>query len=144
MQFNQPLTRVSFYNEFMKWVYLSPHLDDAVLSCGGLIWEQIRSGGNVEIWTICAGAPPTGDLSGFAKELHERWGLGMDAVSKRRMEDQVACRILGAGHKHYDIPDAIYRRDPKTGEILYDSFDVILSGIHPGDEMLLKSMIPPM
>ena len=28
----------------MRWIYLSPHLDDAVLSCGGLIFEQSRQG----------------------------------------------------------------------------------------------------
>ena len=28
----------------MRWIYLSPHFDDAVLSCGGLIWEQTHSG----------------------------------------------------------------------------------------------------
>ena len=25
-----------------KWVYLSPHFDDVVLSAGGLVWEQTR------------------------------------------------------------------------------------------------------
>jgi len=42
----------------MHWIYLSPHLDDAVLSCGGIIWQQVQSGHQVEIWTICAADPP--------------------------------------------------------------------------------------
>ena len=36
----------------MRWIYISPHLDDAVLSAGGLIYEQTRAGMDVEIWTL--------------------------------------------------------------------------------------------
>jgi LmbE family N-acetylglucosaminyl deacetylase len=50
----------------MRWIYLSPHFDDAVLSCGGLIFEQARQGIPIEIWTIFAGNPPPGPLSMFA------------------------------------------------------------------------------
>ena len=42
----------------MRWIYLSPHFDDAVLSCGGVIFEQSRQGIQTEIWTIFAGSPP--------------------------------------------------------------------------------------
>ena len=70
----------------MAWIYLSPHFDDAVLSCGGLIWEQVRRGERVEIWTVCAGAIPPGPLSPFAAELHARWGTGMASVEARRAE----------------------------------------------------------
>jgi LmbE family N-acetylglucosaminyl deacetylase len=33
----------------MRWIYLSPHFDDAVLSCGGLIFDQAQAGTPVEI-----------------------------------------------------------------------------------------------
>jgi hypothetical protein len=36
----------------MRWIYLSPHLDDAALSAGGLIYEQTQAGIQVEIWTF--------------------------------------------------------------------------------------------
>ena len=39
----------------MRWVYLSPHLDDAVFSAGGLIYEQAQGGLPVEIWTYNLG-----------------------------------------------------------------------------------------
>jgi len=39
----------------MRWIYLSPHFDDAVLSCGGLIFDQTCGGTAVEIWTVFAG-----------------------------------------------------------------------------------------
>ena len=41
----------------MRWIYLSPHLDDAVFSAGGLIYEQTQAGTPVEIWTIMCGDP---------------------------------------------------------------------------------------
>jgi len=43
-----------------------PHFDDAVLSCGGLIWEQTQKGIPVEIWTVCAGDAPPGSPSMLA------------------------------------------------------------------------------
>ena len=36
------------------WIYLSPHLDDAVYSCGGMLWEQVQRGVQAEVWTIFA------------------------------------------------------------------------------------------
>ncbi len=125
----------------MTNIYLSPHLDDIALSCGGLVWDQVQSGEQVEIWTICAGDPPSNDLSPFAAELHARWGLGMDAVEKRREEDAKASEILGVKSKHFDVPDAIYRRDSKSQEIMYESFVTILDGIHPSEEILIQSLV---
>ncbi len=63
-------------------IYLSPHLDDAVYSCGGRIWQDVRRGDTVEIWTIFAG-DPAGELSRFARELHACWGSGIEVVSRR-------------------------------------------------------------
>jgi LmbE family N-acetylglucosaminyl deacetylase len=95
------------------WVYLSPHFDDAVLSVGGLIWEQTRAGEIVEIWTVCAGEPPAGvPLSAFAQSLHARWGGSVRAVEMRRAEDRSSCRRIGARPRHFNLPDAIYRIRP--------------------------------
>jgi LmbE family N-acetylglucosaminyl deacetylase len=104
----------------MRWIYLSPHFDDAVLSCGGLIWEQSHSGIAVEIWTICAGEPPPGEISPFARRVQDEWALGtaVETVALRRVEDQNAARRVGAGVVHFDVPDAIYRRT-STGSLGY-------------------------
>lgn len=98
-------------NENSRWIYLSPHLDDAVLSCGGLIWQQVQNGLRVEIWTIFAGSPPAGELTPFARSLHQRWQGGNDPAAARRHEDAEACRVLSAGCRHFDFPDCIYRFD---------------------------------
>ena len=94
------------------WIYLSPHFDDAVLSCGGMIWTQVQSGQQVEIWTVCAGEIPPGPLSPFAQSLHERWQAGDGAVPARRAEDLAACAAVGAKPRHFTLPDCIYRRLP--------------------------------
>lgn len=102
----------------MTWIFLSPHFDDVVLSCGGMIVEMITHGQAVEVWTICAGSPPPGPLSPLARSLHERWELKRNAAATRRKEDQRSCAVIGANARHFHIPDCIYRRNPSTGEPL--------------------------
>ncbi|MCE9644517.1 MAG: PIG-L family deacetylase [Chloroflexi bacterium] len=107
----------------MRWIYISPHLDDAVLSAGGLIHEQTRAGMEVEIWTMMCGFPPTAELSPFAQVLHYQWGIAeaADVVAARRAEDVHAAGLVGARAVHFDYLDCIYRRG-RSGEWLY--FDI--------------------
>ncbi|MFN8410944.1 MAG: PIG-L family deacetylase [Anaerolineales bacterium] len=104
----------------MRWIYLSPHLDDAVLSAGGWIYELTQSGNTVEIWTFMCGFPPPHELSPFAQALHQQWGMtsAEEVVRGRRLEDVNAAKILGAQAVHFDFLDCIYRRG-KSGEWLY-------------------------
>lgn len=104
----------------MRWIYLSPHFDDAVLSCGGLIWKQTQKGIPVEIWTVCAGDAPPGPLSALAMACHQQWGIesAEKVVAARRIENQEAAVLVGAETVNFSIPDCLYRRSP-TGESLY-------------------------
>lgn len=139
----------------MKWIYLSPHLDDAALSCGGLIWEQTQRGDRVEIWTICAGDPPAGELSPFAAELHQRWQIGVEAVARRREEDLASCQTLSAAPRHFPLPDCIYRRAGEgywqpggnnrrnaesPGAFLYPDYQAIFGSIHPLEFALVEQL----
>ncbi len=133
----------------MRYIYLSPHFDDAVLSCGGLIWDQSQAGEEVEIWTIFAGDPPPGPLSDFATVNHKLWGVttGEEVVSMRKVEDEAAAGIVGAELVHFGIPDCIYRHSP-TGEFLYT--ETVFDAPHPADKYLprriaaaLKSELTP-
>jgi len=114
------------------WIYLSPHLDDAIYSCGGLIWEQVQAGQKVEIWTVCAGDPPPGPLSPFAESLHTRWGV-VEVGEVRRAEDRRAVSWLGAGFRHLELPDCIYRRHLVSGQALYASEQAIFGEVHPAE-----------
>jgi LmbE family N-acetylglucosaminyl deacetylase len=115
-------------------VYLSPHLDDAVLSAGGFIYEKVRAGDSVETWTIISGFPPPGELTPLAQILQAQWGTATaeEAIRLRREEDVRAVSRLGAKFHHFDIPDCIYRRGP-GGEPLYQE---IFINPHPLEEDL--------
>ncbi len=123
----------------MRMIFLSPHYDDAVFSCGGLIWELIHVGYPVEVWTICAGEPPKGKLSPFALQLHQRWGNLEDVVPTRRKENQEAAAILGFSTQQFSVPDCIYRHS-ENGEYFYTSEASLFSAIHPGEKLLLDKL----
>ena len=116
----------------MHWIYLSPHLDDAALSCGGLIWEQTHAGERVTVLTVCAGIPDPArePLSPFAQELHARWGAGPEAAAIRQAEDVAACRVLGAAPRHLPLLDCIYRTGP-DGQHIYASEQALNGPLHP-------------
>jgi LmbE family N-acetylglucosaminyl deacetylase len=108
----------------MRHISLSPHLDDSVLSAGGLIYEQAGSGVATEIWTIMAGRPADESLSPLAARVHREWGVSSPraAVGRRRAEDATACTIVGAVHRHFDFLDAIYRKALTGGWLYADLF----------------------
>ncbi|MCL4262878.1 MAG: PIG-L family deacetylase [Anaerolineae bacterium] len=120
-------------------IYLSPHLDDAALSCGGQIAQQTAVGQHILIVTIMAGDPAVVEFSEYARELHGRWQLAHDAVTARRAEDINACAILRAAYQHGDIPDCIYRVD-QNGRALYTNWEQITGSIHPAEQLLVTSL----
>lgn len=124
----------------MTWVYLSPHFDDVALSCGGLIWEQIRTGLKTAIWTICAGDPPPGSLSPFAQELHARWQAEENAPARRKIEDINSCLRLGSGYRHFLIPDCIYRRNPQTSVFMYAEEAALNGPLDQGDSCIIPEL----
>lgn len=123
----------------MLHLYLSPHLDDAVLSCGGTIAAQAAAGEPVRVVTLFAGDPPPGPLSPFAAELHQRWGLGEAPTAGRRAEDERALYALGATLVHLPFPDAIYRTGP-DGASLYPSREAIFGPPHPAEARLMDDL----
>jgi LmbE family N-acetylglucosaminyl deacetylase len=98
-------------NDVYRHVYLSPHLDDAPLSCGGAIAAHVAAGERVLVVTICTAAPPpAGPFSALAQELHANWGLAADqAVAARLREERLAMERLGVDYYWADRLDAIYR-----------------------------------
>ena len=110
------------------WIFISPHLDDVALSCGGLLWDLAQAGHMVEVWTLMAGLPPDDNFSPFAEVIHYEWGLsGAAAFRARREEDHHACAILGVKARHFDWQDAIYRRDPHSGVPVVVDIDTLFS-----------------
>jgi LmbE family N-acetylglucosaminyl deacetylase len=117
-------------------IYLSPHLDDAALSCGGQIFARSVTGQSILIVTLMAGDPPPQPLSEFGHGLHARWRLVEDATAVRRAEDISACQVLGVDYLHWEVPDCIYRVHPVTGEPLYVGEESLFGDVHPAEASL--------
>lgn len=126
----------------MQWIYLSPHLDDVALSCGGWVWQQAQLGLEPQVWTICAGDPPAAEFSAFAQSLHQRWQTPGEAAAQRREEDRASCQAMGAGHHHFSLPDCIYRLGPPAsaweGQALYASEESLWGEVHPAEQALVE------
>jgi len=121
-------------------IYLSPHLDDAVLSCGGRMWQQVSGGDDVTVVTVFAGAPdPSVPFSLYAEELHARWGQPVDVVRERQEEDREALASLGVEALHWSYKDCIYRRTPESDHA-YDSEEALWGRIHPADVDLIQEL----
>jgi LmbE family N-acetylglucosaminyl deacetylase len=114
-------------------IYLSPHLDDAVLSCGGAIHHLLAAGHRVQVITIFAGdAGECDELSPFALEQHGYWGNPPRPLALRRAEDRAALALLGATAQHLDCQDAVYRTAP-GGQWIYIDLGTLFGTLHPLD-----------
>ena len=124
------------------YLYVSPHLDDAILSAGGLINAQLKAGDRVVIGTVCtADAPADEPLSPLALDVHRRWGNPRAPYERRRQEDIAACLALGgAEYHHLGFPDAIYRRKPDSPEYRYETFAELFGPIPTWDQVFSASI----
>lgn len=85
-------------------VVMSPHLDDAVLSLGGLIGREVAAGRNVEVVSCFTSGPPLDTIA------PERRVFG--DYSMRRAEDERALAVLGARYRWLDLHERIWREPP--------------------------------
>jgi LmbE family N-acetylglucosaminyl deacetylase len=89
---------------------LSPHLDDAVFSCGGTLALLARQGWRVVIATLFTRSVP--DPKGFALACQLDKGLdaAIDYMALRRAEDvEAASRLRLAPPIHVPLPEAPHR-----------------------------------
>lgn len=122
-------------------IYLSPHFDDAVFSCGGTIHRQRRAGKKVLVITVFSAAPDeNAPLSTLAEGFHRHMDSGNDPVAIRRREDTEALNRLGASFRHFDFKDAVYRMDRADGQWLYSSLEEIFGPVHSRDADLSKQI----
>ena len=101
-------------------IFLSPHLDDAVLSCGAYISMLVKESIDVHVYTVFSAIPNSDSLSQLAKAIHLEGGLERDAMLKRREEDKVAMQFLGVNFTYVDLLDCIYRTD-RAGQTKYQT-----------------------
>ncbi len=132
-----------------QFLFISPHYDDAVLSCATTLMELQQRGHSCQVLTIFGGYPP---LSFRASEIARQYAaedLGLPEaeideshfsllVALRYQEDRRAFQQLGAVRREVlPFPDAIYRG---ANEQAYYETEEELFGIpHPLDE---ESLLP--
>ena len=120
---------MALLNADSRAIFLSPHPDDAVLSCGGWIYQLAQDGQRPIVITIFGGDRPAQiPLSDFARSLQERWQLGVEAPAARRDEDRAACDQLGCYLIHLPFADAVYRPDLQ-GQPLYTTEESIFGDV---------------
>ena len=87
----------------------SPHLDDAVFSAGGALFERALAGWRVTVATLFTGN--VAEPQGFALACQLDKGLGptVDYMALRRAEDLRACALLGVEPIHLPLLEAPHR-----------------------------------
>lgn len=95
------------------YIFISPHLDDVVFSCGGYLRQLINSGNRVIVTTVITADDSSGlPLSWLGNRILRGWGSGDGQIfSLRCAEDSNALGRLGAEIIHLGFLDCIYRRD---------------------------------
>lgn len=118
-----------------RHIFLSPHFDDVVYSCGGTLGVQASCGLRPLIITVCAGVPSSGlELSPFALQMHKVMDFRQETtvetiVATRRKEDASALDYLNADYLWLDYPDAIYRGTPAH----YTQNEQLFGEVNPSD-----------
>ena len=93
-------------------VFVSPHLDDAALSCGGLLMYAAQRTPVTVVTIFTEGGDPPYTLSA----RRYLWQVGArdarDLYQQRRAEDRAALEPLGITCVHAGLTDALFRRRP--------------------------------
>lgn len=78
-------------------LFISPHLDDALLSCGARIWQSTQAGQDVLVASVFTNPSP------HSADSHKT------SYQKRISDDKQATQLLGARSVHMGFIDAPFR-----------------------------------
>lgn len=110
-------------------ILISPHLDDAVLSCG----QVLVATPGAKIVTVFAGVPESElPLTNF--DVQSGWTAAHQAVEGRRLEDRRAAAVLAADCIHLDFLDRQYAIQTQDIDIIEALVTAMQSD---GDELIL-------
>lgn len=136
-------------------LFLSPHLDDAVLSCGALMQTLVCSC-PLTVATIFTAASPKPHTIAARSFLRQCGAVDAATLyATRRAEDRSVLDALGVRHVHLGLVDAVFRRRDirsatvdRLGRVLPElvhryptyRFDVARGRIAPGDRTLIEGL----
>ena len=93
-----------------EYVFVSPHLDDVVLSCSGAICALREQGERVLVTTLFAGDPQP-PFSPLAQSFHRLWQASDDApYAARKEEERRAMTLLGTDYAWLGWLEILYRQ----------------------------------
>jgi len=118
-------------------IYFSPHLDDAVLSCGNQLAQKTFEGKRVAVITLFTRGSNyvhTSYINWFLRQSGEK--LQETLFTKRRQEDIRALKTLGVPwYLHLDYIDALFRTS-------YPSLTTVFRGkVNSRDQCLCHAII---
>jgi LmbE family N-acetylglucosaminyl deacetylase len=120
------------------WLFISPHLDDAVLSCGALLSAMPGS----LVATVFAGTPaPAPTLTEWDGQLCEI-APGTDVMAVRRDEDRRALSVLGAGQRLLGLLDGQYDGSDRSGGVLTE-LRALLHEVRPAACVVPMGIVHP-
>ncbi|MFF2843261.1 PIG-L deacetylase family protein [Paenarthrobacter sp. NPDC057981] len=138
------------------WLFLSPHLDDAVLSCGALIEAQAQDRQIIvaTLFTEASPAPHTRAARSFMSQCTVR-DAG-ELFRARQSEDRAVLEAMGVQPLHLGEVDALFRRrmkPAKLGSSAWDRllpelthrystyrFDIALGRVARGDQKVIRRL----
>lgn len=117
----------SLVEKYSNFIFISPHFDDAVLSCASLIEELVSKGKKVVVATVFTKGKSetiTPQAMAFLKDCG--YGNAVKLFSDRKTEDIRACSFLKIEFKHLSFVDAAWRTS--NGKPIYKTAAQQFSG----------------
>jgi LmbE family N-acetylglucosaminyl deacetylase len=97
-------------------MFVSPHLDDAVLSCGALLSHLARTCPVTVLTVFSSASPPARSGLAARKTLRDLQVADPEVLfAQRRAEDIAVLGEAGASWIHLGLTDALFRRVGETG-----------------------------
>ena len=123
---------------------ISPHLDDAVFSCGGTLARLAASGFRVVVATLFTRSTPNPHGFALACQLDKGLGASVDYMALRRREDAAACECLGAEVRWLPFAEAPHRGYSSGAELFgpVDASDRIGEHLQPALRDLIDDVRP--
>jgi len=117
----------------VKLLAVSPHLDDAAFSAGGLLAQRAAAGWGVTVATCFTGNVPRPKGFALACQLDKGLSAEVDYMALRRREDLDACTALGAQAVHLPFLEAPHRGYASAPELF---------AARRGDDDIVRRLAP--
>ncbi len=121
---------------------LSPHLDDAAFSCGGLLAVLRDAGWRTVVATVFTRSVANPQGFALACQLDKGLDASIDYMALRRAEDAIALAALDAEPRWLDFAEAPHRGYDSAAALFGPMHDAAWQDITPAIRSLLEELGP--